>query len=277
MTSPALRNRLFLLPLIVLICGSCVTDPGTNEEYVTAGFTVGCHRVANFTTEFSNLSFGADRYQWDFGNGGTSTKRDPILQYDQAGTYQVQLIAESNSGSSDTARMELTIYPFETTSGIVSLPAVDPGIDDSCWTASVDAVLQHFGDTVERCEISSTAFLANCCPRPELCSNAVPLVEDINRTLRTLGNLKTAIAYGPLDFEDIQLEVMQNRPVIAIYESAQYRTVRVISGFEDRYSEIIVGRACAPPDTVFYWNALQIDEPSGPLYWTYSIYCINPR
>jgi PKD repeat protein len=40
---------------------------------------------------FSNLSFGASTYQWDFGDGGTSTDVDPRHTYDEGGVYTVAL------------------------------------------------------------------------------------------------------------------------------------------------------------------------------------------
>ncbi len=55
---------------------------------------------------FINLSVGADTYQWDFGDGTTSEEINPEHVYDQTGTYDVMLIAQSNQGCVDTLLVE---------------------------------------------------------------------------------------------------------------------------------------------------------------------------
>ncbi len=54
--------------------------------------------------EFSNLSISANQFEWDFGDGGTSTDKNPSHVFDAGeGTYQVQLMAkDGNNLMSDT-------------------------------------------------------------------------------------------------------------------------------------------------------------------------------
>ena len=63
------------------------------------------------TVFFSNGSLGADDYHWSFGDGTTSTVTNPNHTYpaDQAGEYEVQLIAYSPAGCTDTARAVITV------------------------------------------------------------------------------------------------------------------------------------------------------------------------
>lgn len=57
---------------------------------------------------FSNQSRNATHFLWQFGNGDTSTQRNPSIIYNQLGTYPVSLIAyDSICGVADTS--ELTI------------------------------------------------------------------------------------------------------------------------------------------------------------------------
>ena len=60
---------------------------------------------------FKNLSTNAVDYLWSFGDGGTSTLKDPLHQFQGEGTYNVKLTA-SNTGSSRTDSMEITMWPL---------------------------------------------------------------------------------------------------------------------------------------------------------------------
>ena len=65
--------------------------------------------VTGNTVEFQNTSRYARSWQWDFGNGETSSERNPDpVTYDQDGVYQVQLITE-NYCCADTMTTEITI------------------------------------------------------------------------------------------------------------------------------------------------------------------------
>jgi len=58
---------------------------------------------------FVNLSYEAVNYYWDFGDGNTSTDPNPEHTYEQAGSYDVTLIAESNKGCRDTLLVESAV------------------------------------------------------------------------------------------------------------------------------------------------------------------------
>lgn len=61
--------------------------------------------------DFENLSEFASTYEWDFGDGGTSTNFEPSHVYPPLGnlTYQVELIAITDKGCRDTAYKYITI------------------------------------------------------------------------------------------------------------------------------------------------------------------------
>ena len=69
--------------------------------------------VADFTTtsnvffndlpiQFQNLSQSAITYEWDFGDGNSSTFVHPTNTFDEPGTYYVTLVAEDDKGCTDT-------------------------------------------------------------------------------------------------------------------------------------------------------------------------------
>ncbi|MEX2588739.1 MAG: DUF2341 domain-containing protein [Chitinophagales bacterium] len=75
----------------------------------TAGFTYNDNCVGA-SSDFTNTSTGATAYNWNFGDGNTSTANDPSHTYAQPGTYDVQLIAENADGCTDTLVQSINIY-----------------------------------------------------------------------------------------------------------------------------------------------------------------------
>ena len=60
---------------------------------------------------FKNLSDSASlvSYRWDFGDGTTSTLKNPIHKYLKRGQYKVTLLVNNNNLSSDTLSVELSV------------------------------------------------------------------------------------------------------------------------------------------------------------------------
>ncbi len=70
-----------------------------------------CGLMANFDFEisgtsvsFNNLSTGGGAYQWNFGDGQTSTDEAPTHQYDTIGTYMVTLSITNDCGTSTSSQ-----------------------------------------------------------------------------------------------------------------------------------------------------------------------------
>ena len=99
---------------------------GTNAfgctDTVISTITVFPKPIASFTSsslfacdfpadvQFTNTSVGANNYQWDFGNGITSTQNNPNVQYNSYGAFTVTLIASNQFGCSDTATFVFNVY-----------------------------------------------------------------------------------------------------------------------------------------------------------------------
>jgi len=75
---------------------------------------------APIAIQFYDLSKDATAWRWDFGDGATSTEKDPIHTYTKGGVFTVSLTA-SNSGSTDT----LTQHDLVTIIGTNSVASVD--------------------------------------------------------------------------------------------------------------------------------------------------------
>ena len=63
------------------------------------------------TVRFRNASERAVSYQWDFGNGQTSTEADPQVRYYKSGDYPVALTATDERGRSRTTTQTINVTP----------------------------------------------------------------------------------------------------------------------------------------------------------------------
>jgi gliding motility-associated-like protein len=118
---------------------------------VKAQFTTPPTGCAPYTAVFTNTSLAGQTFQWDFGDGNTSTAVSPTHLYPNPGTYTITLIANdpNTCNITDTTRMTITVY---------SLPVADfsfspdPPLENTPTTftnlSSLDAVLfrWNFGD-----------------------------------------------------------------------------------------------------------------------------------
>jgi large repetitive protein len=127
------------------------TSPGTYTVTLTVGTNGGCtstnasapyivnaypYPVAAFSInsttlsipydslKCTNQSIGASSYQWFFGDGATSTLTHPGHMYTSVGIFQIQLVATTQYGCSDTAYAEVT-----TTTNITFPNAFTPNAD----------------------------------------------------------------------------------------------------------------------------------------------------
>jgi len=68
-----------------------------------------------FSVQFENESVGADSYYWDFGDTTTSDDnsnlKDPFYEYPDTGVYTIMMVADPDFECSDTAIVELSLYP----------------------------------------------------------------------------------------------------------------------------------------------------------------------
>ncbi|MGX1930599.1 PKD domain-containing protein [Flagellimonas sp. 2504JD4-2] len=75
----------------------------------SAGFTPAQSEIDFLEYTFTNSSTGAVSYDWDFGDGNTSTEESPTHVYADADTYTVTLVATNESGLSTTLEQSIEI------------------------------------------------------------------------------------------------------------------------------------------------------------------------
>ncbi|MES2139936.1 MAG: PKD domain-containing protein [Bacteroidota bacterium] len=89
------------------------TDPvthctNTGIKTITVGalpvvaFSKALSECVNIPVLFTNSTTGASNYQWDFGDGGTSTAVSPSHSYTSAGTFTIKLVSYSVLGCTDS-------------------------------------------------------------------------------------------------------------------------------------------------------------------------------
>jgi PKD repeat protein len=96
------KLRVILL-LSTLVFSACKKDP--KPDLPEAKFQInGGFRPAPVTIELENLTTNADSYMWDFGDGSTSTEKNPSHTYTEPGNYTIRLVATNEDGDNQTSQ-----------------------------------------------------------------------------------------------------------------------------------------------------------------------------
>jgi len=100
--------HLFLIPAALLISSSA--SPQVIADFTTVSANAGC---GSLVVEFQDLSTGApNTWLWDFGNGNSSSLKNPTAIYSNPGVYDVTLIT-SNTISNDAKVSNGLVKVFE--------------------------------------------------------------------------------------------------------------------------------------------------------------------
>lgn len=79
-----------------------------------ADFLAPNHSIVNLAISITDISTSLSQiisWDWNFGNGTTSTQQHPSITYTQAGTYPITLIVTNLQGCSDTLTQNIIINP----------------------------------------------------------------------------------------------------------------------------------------------------------------------
>lgn len=108
-----------LLPIILvisLIFAGCQKEPSANFSASKTVVEIG------ETITFTNATTDGYDYEWDFGDGITSTDENPSHSYSQAGTFTVKMTAFSKNGKKeDETTTTITVNSKPTTCYITSI------------------------------------------------------------------------------------------------------------------------------------------------------------
>jgi len=127
----------FLSLFLVLIgFSSCEIDDQVEEVVqgeLDARYTF-IKEVEAGKVTFINTSENADSFLWEFGDGSTSTVKDPVKTFTETGEYLVKLTAtNTNTGETDSFSSIVSIFVFQ--GGLVTNGDFESGT--SPWTFGV--------------------------------------------------------------------------------------------------------------------------------------------
>lgn len=104
-------KKLILWLFIICIVGgapfhSCEDDA---DKPVFPLSAVIFHSIDGKQVAFTALTHSAVSWAWDFGDGNTSTEKDPVYVYEEGGYYVATLTAKDENGTTATSKVKLAI------------------------------------------------------------------------------------------------------------------------------------------------------------------------
>ena len=108
-----MKKVLFLLTVILFFAGCGKDDETTTTPVACFTFTSPETTVyVGDLLQFNNCSTGAESYNWDFGDGSTSTEENPSHSFDNSKEYEVVLVAhgKGDPAKTDTMMLPITVW-----------------------------------------------------------------------------------------------------------------------------------------------------------------------
>ena len=126
---------------------------------------------------FTNTSFDADHYSWDFGDGGNSDLENPTHTYSTAGNYVVTLTAYSKNGKKkDTYTQNIQIINKVTKLKINKIVVTNyPVINDGNNDPGPDIYLSINSGTSSNTNDFTTGYYSDCTGEPLTYSSDFPV------------------------------------------------------------------------------------------------------
>lgn len=113
------KSSLFTLPVLIVAFFAC--NKQNLQDQAPQVLTPSTELVADFSIEnplskvnesdpvlLSNLSQNAVAYHWDFGNGLTSSEKQPAFAYSKCGIFNITLTVTGADGKVKKAQKEIT-------------------------------------------------------------------------------------------------------------------------------------------------------------------------
>ena len=104
-------KKLNLLVLFLIAGAICILSSCSEEESrVTFPLSALIHHsIAGRQVAFTSLTHSAVSWHWDFGDGQTSTEKDPVYVYADGGYYIVVLTATDSKGNTAVAEINIAV------------------------------------------------------------------------------------------------------------------------------------------------------------------------
>ncbi|MCX2717983.1 PKD domain-containing protein [Lentiprolixibacter aurantiacus] len=89
------------------------------------------------TLQITSCSKGASKFLYDFGNGDASTKENPVITYQEAGTYAISLTVSNESGKSSSFEEEVRVVSND---GFYFYPDIAEGFSSTPLELSINPI-----------------------------------------------------------------------------------------------------------------------------------------
>jgi PKD repeat protein len=111
----------------------------------TANFSVSCSQLACAFTDRSTDSDGAvTAWRWDFGDGTTSTARNPSRTYATAGTYPVSLTVTDNAGATQQRSAPVAVSAAITLNNLTGTSDATKQYVTLTWTGATGTTVDTY-------------------------------------------------------------------------------------------------------------------------------------
>jgi len=167
------------------------------EEPLAAFEAINIEGCRPLQVEFINNSVGPGNlsYVWHYGNFVTSNAVSPKYVYNNAGTYDVYLVAITANGCRDTVRVEdlVSVYPTPTAIFTINkdeVTMIDPTIRVTSLSINTDDCYYYFdsGDDYEECNFLHTFSDTGNYILTHIASNQFGCIDSVSRLIKvTLG------------------------------------------------------------------------------------------
>ncbi|MFC2129605.1 PKD domain-containing protein [Bacteroidota bacterium] len=151
-----MKRLIIIFAAVAVVMTSCYEDPYADFKYSPKD------PVAGEDIYFENMSYDAESFQWEFGDGYGSPAYDPIHSFASAGTYTVTLKAFGGNSGFDVAYATINVtsvdpyadfyittdLPFASGTEAIETDMIFVGEQVTFNNTSIDAasVLWEFGD-----------------------------------------------------------------------------------------------------------------------------------
>ena len=109
-----MKNYLVLAAILfVSVFFSCkkadTSDAAPTSDFVIKNTNAEVNEGASLMVSNNSTSSKAVTYLWDFGNGKTSTEKDPVMAYGMHGDYNVKLTVTDATGRTSVTAKTITV------------------------------------------------------------------------------------------------------------------------------------------------------------------------